>query len=39
MRGEHSWLENGIIKMIDEDEAALAPNSEPARAFAAASSG
>jgi alkylation response protein AidB-like acyl-CoA dehydrogenase len=38
MRGEHSWLENDIIKMIEDEPSVAAPSAAPARAFATTSS-
>jgi hypothetical protein len=38
MRGEHSWLENDIIKMIEDEPSVTAPSAEPAGAFATTSS-
>ena len=38
MRGEHSWLENDIIKMIEDDDRPAASTAEPKGAFATVSS-
>jgi hypothetical protein len=38
MRGEHSWLETGIIKMLEDESGEAVDHSEAPTAFAAASS-